>query len=128
MFFVFSPGLHKLGKQADADNWKVPLTRLQLPLLQCPICEKYYSSVKHRELHEMKEHRFLPKPKNVSKESILEHLQTPEEQEFFIYLNLVKQMAKKKKAVDQLAERKHLLAALKKFGNAKGSYKCQFCK
>jgi len=113
----------------EIENWEVSLNPIKLSLLQCPICEKYYSTVKGRELHEIKEHRYLPKFRKSSEDiiSTLDNSEGIEQQQFFTYLNLVKQSSTSYNVIDLLANRKHLLTALKKFGNAKGSYHCQFC-
>lgn len=101
-----------------------------LPLHHCPICETYFWAPKSRQAHETLKH-FLPDECiNESCESIptLENATSNEQQEFLMYLNLVKQMSIKLSVTDKIAKRTHLLKALEKFGNADGSYDCQFCK
>lgn len=129
MFFRL--GVWKLGKHADsAGTWSVDMDRLEKPLFACPICNLWYSSTLSRRNHENKAHSFPTECLKSCIDSIpaLEDTTTStEQQEFLVYLNLVKRMSTDSNMAGKLASRKQLLKSLKLFGNVTGSYKCYFC-
>lgn len=126
----FRKGLWKLGKQSNLSCWTVNVSELDKSLLECPICNKVFSSPLSRRSHEDKEHSFS---KDFLKSSVtcvptLEDTTSTEQQDFLVYLNLVKRMSTETNVMNKLASRTQLVKALKMFGNIVGSYDCHFCK
>lgn len=125
-FFVFSS--HLLGDQTDS-SWEVIVNRIDLPKFKCPICDLYFHSIQSRQNHEFVTH-FLPLEfPSLSVESVqeLENTSNIEQQEFLLYLNLVKKIPLKQKTMDILASRPNLLKSLRIVGNTAGSYDCHYC-
>ncbi|XP_050533077.1 uncharacterized protein LOC126901011 isoform X5 [Daktulosphaira vitifoliae] len=107
----------------------VSLIKLELPLYQCPICEKYFSSTKSRQLHESKSHVLPPiVPEKSDKLDLTscDNSSSTSQQEFLTHLNLVKRVSTN--LPEHFANRKHLQNALKIYGNIQGKYKCHYCK
>lgn len=125
-FFVFSS--HLLGEQKDG-IWDIKLDRIDLSLYKCPICEVYFKSIKFRQNHETARH-FLPIEFPLpSVESVqeLENISNIEQQEFLLYLNLVKKIPLKQKTMDILTSRPNVLKSLRIVGNTIDSYDCHHC-
>lgn len=132
-FTFFSLGKLKLEHQSNINGWVVKMNRISLHLYTCPICKKMFCTPESRLNHEKSHH--MPK---YTKDKLTSFLSTSdvtvsdlsitaEQQEFLINLNLVKVSPDKQNAVDRLAHRKHLVDALKIFGNSTGVYNCHHC-
>lgn len=92
---------------------KVPVDRVPLNVLRCPICDVIYHSEASRKIHETSKHS-----------NLLETLCKPT-----CPAPPTKNSVCSQQPINQLAKRPHLLKSFKALGKQnKGSFKCSFCK
>lgn len=127
--YFFSSGLFKLGKQREG-YWTAKLTQIPLPMFQCPICHKYYYSLKSRKAHETSMHSSLletiHEPVNIV--SSPGNSACTQQLYLFNYLQLCQTSKNKTETVHLLAKKTYLLNAFNcERQTIIGFFQCTYC-
>ncbi|XP_015377203.1 PREDICTED: hybrid signal transduction histidine kinase G-like isoform X2 [Diuraphis noxia] len=129
---IKNSGLYKLGKciEGRSGNWSIKMTSISLPMFQCPICHKFFYSLKSRQEHETSKHSSLlesiHEPANIV--SSPGNSACTQQLYLFNYLQLCQTSKNKTETVHQLAKRRHLLKAFNSLRNKIiGLFQCTYC-
>lgn len=123
-----------LGKRMEGPTayWKVTVSKTDLSLLQCPICNIILSCENIRQKHEMSKHSSLLDSIHIpAVNSVPSAANAASNQQLYLFNYLQLCLANKDEPdiIIQLARRHNLLKALKRLGpKTIGLFKCHFCR